>query len=129
MNYENQNEEASLYIENNEQQSFDFDTHLDALRHMVRLNPIAYAKEQKARKQAEKLRDLYIKYEPNDIIGVDYSIANNLEYVLRKQALERLVEKTWRNYVAIENDDYGLSQYADDCIKHFIENQKQKKSR
>ena len=56
MNYENQNEEASLYIENNEQQSFDFDTHLDALRHMVRLNPIAYAKVQKARKQAEKLR-------------------------------------------------------------------------
>ena len=34
---------------------------LEALRELTKLNPIAYAKVLKARKEAEILRDLYMK--------------------------------------------------------------------
>lgn len=98
---------------------------LDALREITKLGPIAYVKVLKARKDAEVLRDFYIKSEPNDIIEVDYSSANDLEYSLRKRALERKVERDWLDYLATENDGYGLSEYADDVLKEHMKSKKQ----
>lgn len=97
-----------------------------ALREITKLNPIAYAKVLKARNDAEQLRNLYIQYEPNDIIGVDYSTANELEYSLRMQALERSVEKDWIKYIEKENDGFGLADYAYDVLQLYIRNKNQK---
>ena len=90
------------------------------LREITRLNPLAYAKVLRARKTAEELRNLYIKSEPNDIIGVDYSTANDLEYSERMRALERSLEKSWREYLSVENDGYGLSEFAAQVLRDEI---------
>lgn len=102
---------------------------LEALRELTKLNPIAYAKVLKARKEAEILRDLYMKSEPNDVIGVDYSTADELEYSLRMRALERASEKSWRKYIEVEHDGYGLNQYANDVLTNHIKSKRQSKSR
>ncbi len=95
-------------------------TELDALRDMVKLNPFDYFRVQRARRQAEKFRDLYIKENPSDIIGVDYTIADDLEHSLRFRALERRVEKSWRDYLKVERDGYGLNDYARDVLNEFM---------
>ena len=65
---------------------------LEALRELVKLNPVDYIRVKRARMQAESFRDLYIRENPSDIIGVDYSIADDLEYQLRLAAYERICE-------------------------------------
>ena len=101
---------------------------LEALRELTKLNPIAYAKVMKARKEAELYRDLYVKYHPNAPIEVDYSTADELEFSLRMNALERIAEKGWKKYIEVEKDGYGLNQYTNDLITQHI-NSKQSKSR
>ena len=93
---------------------------LEALRDMTTLNPIASIKVLKARKDAEKMSDLYNKYEPNDHIGTDYSTANNLEYSLRMEALERKLENSWQAYLAIEKDGFGLIDFAEETLNQHI---------
>ncbi len=92
--------------------NYSFEEQLEILREETKLNPIDYLKVLKERKAAEQSRDVYIKYEPNDIIGTDYSKANALEYNLRMRALENMLEPSWRDYLRVENDGYGLSDYA-----------------
>lgn len=95
---------------------------LESLREITRLNPIDFFRVQQARRQAEKFRELYIKENPSDIIGVDYSVADDLEYSLRFRQLERNVEKSWKSYLGLENDGYGLAQYAEDfLLQHMNE--------
>ena len=98
---------------------------LEALREITKLNPVAYAKVVKARHDADKFRDLYMKYEPNDQIGVDYTIANELEYELRFRALENGVEKQWKQYLGVEDDGYGLEDWAEDVLSEHMKNNEQ----
>lgn len=102
---------------------------LTTLRDMTKLNPIEYFKVYRARKQAEQLRDVYIKYEPNDVIGTDYSVANDLEYGFRMDALCRSVEEDWKKYISIENDGYGLFEYANDVLQQRIKEVRSKRQR
>lgn len=99
---------------------------LDFLRKNTRLNPIAATKVLIARKQAEKYRDVYIRYNPTDIIEVDYSVADELEYELRKSVWMKLCEKAWKEYSKMENDDYGLIDFAETNMKRLIEEEKPK---
>ena len=101
-----------------------FITNLKALREMTRLDPIAYVKVLRARREAENLRDVYARYEPSDKVAVDYSDANDLEYMLRKRSLERSVQSDWLDYLRVEHDGYGLSEFADDCIRTHIAQKK-----
>ena len=93
---------------------------LEALRELVKLNPVDYIRVKKARMQAEAFRDLYIRENPSDIIGVDYSIADDLEYQLRLAAYERICEPGWRAYLNMEHDGYGLREYAVDGLKQYL---------
>jgi hypothetical protein len=96
---------------------------LMALRNMVKLNPIDFLKVKRACVQAEKFRDLYIKENPSDIIGVDYSIAEDLEYQLRLSTLERSMEREWRSYLDVEHDGLGLREYALGYLDQYMKEQ------
>ena len=98
---------------------------LEVLRNITKLGPVAYAKVMKARRNADNQRELLMKYEPNDEIGVDYSVANDLEIALREQALQNRVEKDWTMY----GDGLSLSEYADGIIEDRIEERHQGQSR
>ena len=104
----------------------DINEELEVLREITKLNPISYMKVLKARKEAEIFRNLYVKYEPNDKIGVDYSTADALEHSLRKQALAHDLEKSWREYIRVENDGYGLMDCVDDTLRHYLNEKKEK---
>lgn len=90
---------------------------LESLRKMTKLNLIDYFRVRRARKQAERLRDCYIKLNPSDIIEVDYSVANDLETSLRFGQLMRDVEKAWKRYSELEHDGCGLSEFAEGFLK------------
>lgn len=98
---------------------------LNALRQFVKLNPLDFMRVRRARKQAEAFRELYIRENPSDIIGVDYSVADDLEYQLRLAGLERDMEKSWRAYLSMENDGYGLRDFAEDFLKQYINEHKE----
>ena len=96
---------------------------LEFLRNNTTLNPIDSAKVIIARRRADKIRDDYIKFNPTNIIEVDYSIADELEYQLRKNAWMKSCEKSWKEYIRIENDGYGLIEFAEDQLKRKIKEQ------
>ena len=89
---------------------------LEKLRELTNLGPIAKLKLQRARRSAEKFRDLYIKENPSDQIGVDYSTANDLEYELRMNSLRNSMAKSWKEYLDYENDGLGLEEYVSDYL-------------
>ena len=102
---------------------FNFER-LEQLRELTELGPIAKFKIMRARKQAEDYRKLYIKENPDDVIGVDYSTANELEYELRMNSLRKSLEKQWAEYVTYENDGMGLDQYVNDYLVEQLNNSK-----
>ena len=71
---------------------------LNYLRKTVTLKPSEYIKVAKARKSAMRLTELYNKHEKRDLIGVDYSVADQLEYELRMKTYERIMYKMWVSY-------------------------------
>ena len=97
---------------------------LEALREITTLGPVSAAKIKFARSKADRYTDLYRKLNPSDEIGVDYSVANVLEFQLRKEALERDLEREWSNYLAVENDGIGLEEYAKGYLEEYINNKK-----
>ena len=107
--------------DNFQEVEFSQDDMLMALREFVKLNPLDYVRVKRARKQAEAFRELYIRENPSDIIGVDYSVADDLEYQLRLAALERSLEKEWRAYLAVEHDGYGLRDYTMDALEQYLQ--------
>ena len=104
---------------------FSQEEKLRALREFIKLNPVDFMRVRRARKQAEAFRELYIRENPGDIIGVDYSIADDLEYQLRLAGLERDMEKSWRAYLSMEHDGYGLRDFAEDFLKQYINEHKE----
>jgi len=97
---------------------------LRILREVVKLNPIDSLRVLRARKQAEYLRELYVKQNPTDIIEVDYSLADDLEYSLRFSALERSMENDFKKYIALENDGLGLCEYVQSYLDQKINENK-----
>ena len=97
---------------------------LEALREITTLGPIAKLKLERARKSAERYTDLYRKLNPSDEIGVDYSEANDFEFQLRKEALERKLEREWSKYLEVENDGIGLEEYAMGYLEEYLNNKK-----
>lgn len=89
---------------------------LEFLRENTKLGPIASLKVQKARKDAYEYRDLYMKYEPNDLIEVDFSTADELEYQLRFKAWEKSLERNWKQY----GDGLGLSEFAEIVLQQHL---------
>ena len=95
---------------------------LESLREMTTLNPFDYFRVKNARWQAERFRDIYISENQSDIIETDYSVADDLEYFLRFRQWERDVKSAWLKYLGLENDRYGLSEFAEDSLlKHMNE--------
>ena len=95
---------------------------LEGLREITKLNPIAEFKILRARRQADKFIDIYRKLNPGDEMSVDYSVANDLEYELRMEALSRSLEKGWAQYIALENDGLGLEDYVSDYLVNYMNN-------
>ena len=93
---------------------------LKSLREITRLGPIAEFKILRARKSAEKYRELYMKDNPSDEISVDYSTVNDLEYQLRIDSLKRKLEKTWLSYLSYENDGIGLDEFVSDYLVQYL---------
>ena len=104
-------------------------TSLDVLRKNTNLDLISEAKILLSKRRAEKQREIYIKQNPNDIIEVDYSDALELEYQLRKNAWVKSCEKAWMNYIKVENDGYGLFEYAEDNLERLIQEEKEKNTK
>lgn len=100
---------------------------LEALRELVKLNPIDYLRVSNACKQAEKLRELSVKYYPTESIDIDYSVANDLEYTLRLNTFIKKYQKLFYEYQKLENDGYGLEDFALDFIDRYIEDNSKNK--
>ena len=99
---------------------------LDALRHLVKLGPIDSLKVKNAINQANKLREVSVKCYPNESIDADYTVANDLEYTLRFNAFMRMCNGAFKKYQKIENDGYGLEDFAISFIDRFIEEKEDK---
>lgn len=91
---------------------------LNLLRELVNLNALDALKVKRARIEAEHFRDLYIKQNPGDITGVDYTTANDLELLLRRNKLENNLEKQWQKY----GDGLSLKEYTEEYIKEQLDN-------
>ncbi len=100
---------------------------LEILRNLTTLNPLDALKVSKARKAAEKFRDVYIRENPSDVIGVDYTEANSIEYSLRFHTLEKNLTKDWQNYLKVEADGIGLREYTEDILNSRLEELHQNK--
>ena len=92
---------------------------LESLRQLEKLNPINYIRVAKAKMDAEKLKELYIKQNPGDIIETDFSVAEDLEYELLFSQLRKSVMKEWKEYIDLEKDGFGLDEYTEEVIKSF----------
>ena len=95
---------------------------LETLREIEKLNPINFLRVAKARMEAEKLRELYIKENPSDIIETDFSVAEDLEYELLFNQLRRRVTKDWKDYIKLEQDGFGLDEYIEEVINSYKNN-------
>ena len=102
---------------------------LESLRKMTKLNLFDYFRVRRARSQAESLRDCYIKLNPSDIIGVDYSVANDLEASLRFGQLMRDVAREWKRYSDLEHDGCGLAEFAEGFLKQQMNEERKTSSR
>ena len=91
---------------------------LEMLRQYVGLGPIDSVKLRKARSLAEKQG--YLKESTGDIVAVDYSNADLLEYKLRLNALMRRAESSWKKYLSVEDDGIGLEEYALMQLKNSV---------
>jgi len=96
---------------------------LNYLRENTNLNPIDLLKIKKEVIIAKKNRDFYNKNEPNDLIEIDYTIAEQLEYQFRLTAFERSVEKLWLEH----GDGLDLSEFAMNIIQQHINEQSHKR--
>jgi len=86
----------------------DFERKLDFLRKNTILGPFAILKIDKLRKESEEFRKWYLKME-GELIDIDYSMADNLEYDLRFRVWENGLARDWMKY----GDGLGLSEFAD----------------
>ena len=93
--------------------NFNFDTRnykpeeLEFLRGNTILGPISVLKIQIEKGRCEKIRDLYHKAE-GELLEVDYSSANELEYELRMRAWENSWAREWNK----NPDGLGLAEFA-----------------
>lgn len=81
---------------------------LEYLRKNTKLNPKSYLEVTKKRLEADKFQKDYKKYEPNDQIGVDYTEANTLEFILRMQVWQNKLIKEWQQF----GQNYTLEEYS-----------------
>ena len=95
---------------------------LEALRKLVKLNPVDYIRVSNARKQAERVRELTIEYYPYDSIDADYSVANDLEYTLRLNTFIKKYQKSFYEYQKLENENYCIEDFAIDLIDKYLQN-------
>ena len=95
---------------------------LEALRKLVKLNPVDYIRVSNARKQAERVRELTTEYYPYDSIDVDYSVANDLEYTLRLNTFIKKYQKSFYEYQKLENENYCIEDFAIDLIDKYLQN-------
>ena len=95
--------------------------YLEFLRENTLLTPVSKLKVMNARRQAEKFRELYVTLNPSDNIGVDYSIADELEYQYRLISLQKRLEKGWKKYALVENDGLGLLEFTESYIEQKVQ--------
>ena len=93
---------------------------LEALRHLTRLTPMEKLKVKKAVKRAQKVSELFGEFNYGDNPEVDYSVANALEFMLRFNALKRMLEKDYMSYIYSEKEGYSLDKCANDVIMGYI---------
>ena len=85
---------------------------LNYLRDNTKLNPIDLLKIKREEVLARNNQKNYMTYNPNDLIGIDYTAAEQLEYVLRLRAFEHSVKKLWLKH----GDGQDLSEFAMNII-------------
>ena len=93
---------------------------LALLREISPLNPIDSIRVYKECKKAEKVREIMAANDSSHVYSVDYSFANMLEYQLRMKALTHKLTPAWKEYLALENDGYGLDEFVEDYIAFQI---------
>ena len=103
-----------------EAKKFNYDE-LAYLRKATMLGPIALFKVQEALREAEAARKYYEQVEHNRI-SPDFSVANELEYNYRRQALQRRIFKDWQQY----GDGLDFEEYTDMVIANNAAQSKNK---
>ncbi len=94
---------------------------LNYLRKNTLLGPVAMFKIAKARREAELLRKYYAEVE-HEIIELDTSTADELEYNYRMQAMQKKMYKMWQQY----GDGLDLEEFVNVAIANNMENEKGK---
>ena len=94
---------------------------LEYLRKQTILGPIATFKIASARKQAEIVRNFYLTAEHQDL-GIDTSLADELEYQYRYKAFQNRIYLDWLNY----GNDKKLDEYTDEIIMNNLDKSKVK---
>ena len=88
---------------------------LTFLRGNTKLGPISLLKINKAKKNAELYRK-YILETEHELIEIDYSDADELEFELRLRSWENGLSRTWKQYP----DGLSLSEFAEMVMKQQI---------
>jgi len=94
---------------------------LEYLRKKTHLGPIALLNIAQAKKQAAALRKYYESVE-HEVLELDTSLADELEYRYRMQAMQRVLFKDWEKY----GDGLDLEEYTYMAIANNVNNQKNK---
>ncbi len=94
---------------------------LEFLRKETVLGPIALIKIKNAKNIAEKVRNIYRIYEHANV-GVDFSLANELEMNYRLRALQKKLYTDWEMY----GEGLDIEEYTDRYIRNNMEKAKVK---
>ena len=54
---------------------------------------------------------------------------HELEYFIRLQKFEKIVEQTWQKYVSIEQDGLSLKEFAEAILDNYAEEKEETKMR
>ena len=89
---------------------------LEFLRKNTMLGPVALLKIQNLRNNAKEFRNWYYKIE-GELLAVDYSEAEALEYRLRLKAWENKIMPVWQKY----GQGWGLTEFAEMVMEQQME--------
>ena len=95
--------------------SDEFYEKLSFLRSFTNLGPISLYKIFKLRDEAVIMREWYKKVE-NEVMTIDYTEADKLEYALRYKALKKKLYGTWLDI----GDGLGLEEFSQMVIEQNL---------
>jgi hypothetical protein len=86
------------------------------LRQITKLDLVSTIKIYNLCKKAQSERDALALCDSTHNYSVDYSAANELEYIFRMKALREKLRSAYERYISIENDGALLEDFVEDYI-------------